>query len=125
MFASNVHRIQQVADSAVRYGRKVCLIGRSMLNVSKVAMQLGELRIPEGKLIQADDLDRYEDNEIVVMTTGSQGEPMSGLARMAFAEHKKLEIKSSDMVIISATPIPATKRACPASSISWFAPAPT
>ncbi len=110
MFASNVHRIQQVADSAVRYGRKVCLIGRSMLNVSKVAMQLGELRIPEGKLIQADDLDRYEDNEIVVMTTGSQGEPMSGLARMAFAEHKKLEIKSSDMVIISATPIPGNEK---------------
>jgi ribonuclease J len=69
MFASNVHRIQQVVDSAVRYGRKVCLISRSMVNVSKVAMQLDELRIPEGKLLQADDLDRYEDNELVVITT--------------------------------------------------------
>jgi ribonuclease J len=110
MFASNVHRIQQVADAAVRYGRKVCLIGRSMVNVSKVAMQLGELRIPEGKLLQVDDLDRHDDNELVVITTGSQGEPMSGLVRMASAEHKKLEIKGSDMVIISATPIPGNEK---------------
>lgn len=110
MFASNVHRIQQVVDSAVRFGRKVCLIGRSMVNVSKVAMQLDELKIPEGKLLQADDLDRYEDNELVVITTGSQGEPMSGLARMAFAEHKKLEIKGSDMVIVSATAIPGNEK---------------
>ncbi len=110
MFASNVHRIQQVVDAAVRYNRKVCLIGRSMVNVSRVAMQLGELFIPEGRLLSADDLDRYDDNELVVMTTGSQGEPMSGLSRMAFAEHKKLEIKSSDMVIISATPIPGNEK---------------
>jgi ribonuclease J len=110
MFASNVHRIQQVVDSAVRYNRKVCLMGRSMVNVSKVAMQLDELRIPEGRLLQPDDLDRYEDDELVVITTGSQGEPMSGLARMAFAEHKKLEIKASDMVIISATPIPGNEK---------------
>jgi ribonuclease J len=109
-FASNVHRIQQVVDAAVRYNRKVCLIGRSMVNVSKVAMQLDELRIPEGRLLQADDLDRYEDNELVVITTGSQGEPMSGLARMAFSEHKQLEIKGSDMVIISATPIPGNEK---------------
>lgn len=110
MFASNVHRIQQVVDAAVRYNRKVCLIGRSMVNVSKVAMQLDELRIPEGRLLQADDLDRYEDNELVVITTGSQGEPMSGLARMAFSEHKKLEIKGSDMVIVSATAIPGNEK---------------
>ncbi|MEA5068911.1 MAG: ribonuclease J [Christensenellaceae bacterium] len=110
MFASNVHRIQQVVDAAVRYNRKFCLVGRSMLNVSKVAMQLGELKIPEGRLISVDDLDRYDDDEIVVMTTGSQGEPMSGLARMAFAEHRKLEVRKSDMVIVSATPIPGNER---------------
>jgi ribonuclease J len=109
-FASNVHRVQQVVDATVRYNRKVCLIGRSMLNVSKVAVQLGELRIPEGRLVSVDDLDRYDDDELVVITTGSQGEPMSGLARMAFAEHKKLEIRSSDMVIISATPIPGNEK---------------
>ena len=110
MFASNVHRIQQVVDSAVRYNRKVCLIGRSMINVSKIAIQLGDLHIPEGRLVSPDDLDRYEDSELVVITTGSQGEPLSGLTRMAFAEHKKLEIKASDMVIVSATPIPGNEK---------------
>lgn len=110
MFASNIHRIQQVVDAAVRFNRKVCMIGRSMVNVSKVAMQLGELTIPEGRLISADDLERYDDNEIVVITTGSQGETMSGLARMAFAEHKKLTIRETDMVIISATPIPGNEK---------------
>ena len=110
MFASNIHRIQQVVDSAVRHNRKVCLCGRSMVNVSKVAIQLGELLIPEGKLISIDDLDRYSDDEIVVITTGSQGETMSGLTRMAFSEHKKLEIKESDMVIISASPIPGNEK---------------
>ena len=110
MFASNIHRIQQVVDAAVQFDRKVCLIGRSMVNVSKVAVQLGELRIPEGRLLSAEDLDRYENEEIIVITTGSQGEPMSGLARMAFAEHRLLEIKESDMVIISATPIPGNER---------------
>ena len=110
MFASNVSRIQSVVDSSVRFGRKVCLVGRSMVNVAKVAMQLGYLSIPEGKLISADELDRYPDNEITVLTTGSQGEPMSGLSRMAFAEHRKLEIRESDMVIISATPIPGNEK---------------
>lgn len=110
MFASNVSRIQAVVDSSVRFGRKVCLVGRSMVNVSKVASQLGYLNVPEGKLISADDLDRYPDNEITVVTTGSQGEPMSGLSRMAFAEHRKLEIRESDMVIISANPIPGNEK---------------
>ena len=109
MFASNVHRIQQVVDSAQHYGRKVCLTGRSMLNVSSVAMQLGELRIPSDVMISIDDLDRYPDEEIVVITTGSQGEQMSGLTRMAFSEHRKLDIKPSDMVIISANPIPGNE----------------
>ena len=110
MFASNVHRIQSVVDSSVRFGRKVCLVGRSMVNVSKVAAQLGYLKIPEGKLITAEELDRYPDQEITVVTTGSQGEPMSGLSRMAFAEHRKLEIRESDMVIISANPIPGNEK---------------
>ena len=110
MFASNVHRIQAVVDSCVRFGRKVCLMGRSMVNVSKVAMQLGYLKIPEGTLITAEELDRYPDDKITVVTTGSQGEPMSGLSRMAFAEHRKLEIRESDMVILSATPIPGNEK---------------
>ena len=109
MFASNVHRIQQVVDSAQHYGRKVCLTGRSMINVSTVAMQLGELRIPSDVMISIDDLDRYPDEEIVVITTGSQGEQMSGLTRMAFSEHRKLDIKPTDMVIISANPIPGNE----------------
>ena len=110
MFASNVHRIQAVVDSCVRFHRKVCLMGRSMVNVSKVAMQLGYLKIPDGTLITAEEIDRYPDEQIAVVTTGSQGEPMSGLSRMAFAEHRKLEIREGDMVIISATPIPGNEK---------------
>ena len=110
MFASNIHRIQLVVDAARKHGRKVCLIGRSMINVAKVAMQLGDLNIPEGDLVSADDIDRYRDDELAIVTTGSQGEPMSGLSRMAFAEHRKLAIKSSDMVIVSATPIPGNEK---------------
>lgn len=109
MFASNVHRLQQVIDVAVQYNRKVCFVGRSMVNVVGVAMNLGELRIPDGYLIDIDDLDRFRDDEIVVMTTGSQGEPMSGLTRMAFSEHRKLQVKPSDKIIISATPIPGNE----------------
>jgi ribonuclease J len=110
MFASNIHRIQLVVDAATAHGRKVCLIGRSMINVSKVAMQLGDLKIPEGNLLSVDQIDRYDDSELAIVTTGSQGEPMSGLSRMAFSEHKKLIIRPSDMVIISATPIPGNEK---------------
>lgn len=110
MFASNVHRIQMVIDAAVRRNRRVCLIGRSMVNVAKLSMQLGYMTVPEGYLINADDMDRYPDDQIVVITTGSQGEPMSGLSRMAFQEHKKLEILPGDMVIVSATPIPGNEK---------------
>jgi len=109
MFASNIHRVQQVVDCAITYGRKVCFIGRSMINTSTVAMDLGYLVIPRENLIEMDDLDRYRDDQILVLTTGSQGEPMSGLTRMAFAEHRKLQIKQSDKVIISATPIPGNE----------------
>ncbi len=110
MFASNIHRMQMVIDSAISFGRRVCFIGRSMVNVSHVAMDIGELRIPEECLIDVDDLDRYPDEEILVLTTGSQGEPMAGLTRMAYAEHRKLQIRPSDMVIISATPIPGNDK---------------
>ncbi len=110
MFASNINRLQQVIDSGIRFGRKVCFVGRSMVSVSQVAMDLGELVIPPDYLLEIDDLDNYPDNEILILTTGSQGEPMSGLTRMAFSEHRKLAIKPSDKVIISATPIPGNEK---------------
>ena len=110
MFASNINRMQQVIDSAIRFNRKVCFVGRSMVSVSQVAMELRELVIPPGYLLEIDELDRYPDNEILILTTGSQGEPMSGLTRMAFSEHRKLQIKQSDKVIISATPIPGNEK---------------
>ncbi len=110
MFASNVHRIQSVVDAAVHYKRKICMIGRSMVNVTRLAMQLGYLKIPADSLITVDELDRYPDHQLTVVTTGSQGEPMSGLSRMAFAEHRKMELRESDMVILSATPIPGNEK---------------
>ena len=110
MFASNIHRMQMVIDSAIRNGRRVCFIGRSMVNVSRVAMQIGELHVPEECIVDMDNIDQYPDNELLVMTTGSQGEPMAGLTRMAYAEHRKLQIRQSDMVIISATPIPGNEK---------------
>ena len=109
MFSSNINRVQQVANCAAQYGRKVCFVGRSMINVSSVAMELGELNIPRDNLISIDDINRYRDDQVLVITTGSQGEPMSGLTRMAFAEHRKLQIKPSDKIIISATPIPGNE----------------
>ncbi len=110
MFASNIHRMQMVIDNGIRYGRRVCFVGRSMVNVSRVAMEIGELRIPDDYLIDIDSIDNYSDEEVLVMTTGSQGEPMAGLTRMAFAEHRKLQIRPTDMVIISATPIPGNEK---------------
>ena len=110
MFASNIHRMQMVIDRAVAYGRRVCFIGRSMVNVSRVAMQLGELKLRDGDIIEMDNLDQYPDNEVLVMTTGSQGEPMAGLTRMAYSEHRKLQIRPSDTVVISASPIPGNEK---------------
>ena len=110
MFASNINRMQQVIDSGLQFGRKVCFVGRSMVSVSQVAMDIGELVIPPNALLEIDDLDNYPDDEILILTTGSQGEPMSGLTRMAFSEHRKLQIKQSDKVIISATPIPGNEK---------------
>ena len=110
MFASNIHRMQMVIDSAIRFGRRVCFVGRSMVNVSRVAMQIGELHIPEECMVDVDNLDEYPDEELLVMTTGSQGESMAGLTRMAYAEHRKLQIRPTDMVIISASPIPGNEK---------------
>ena len=110
MFASNINRLQQVINCALNYGRKVCFVGRSMINVSQVALELGELVIPPEALIEIDDIENYRDDQILILTTGSQGEPMSGLTRMAYAEHRKLQIKPSDRVIISATPIPGNEK---------------
>ncbi len=109
-FASNIHRVQQIVNAAVAYNRKVAVSGRSMVNVIKVAQELGYLETPEDTFININDLKKYKDEEIALITTGSQGEPMSALTRMANSDHKKLEIKEGDMVIISANPIPGNEK---------------
>jgi ribonuclease J len=109
-FASNVHRIQQVVSTAEKYQRKVCVIGRSMVNNVQVAMDLGYIHIPEGMLIDMEDISEYPPQEIVIVTTGSQGEPMSALTRMATADHRWVGIEPGDTVIISANPIPGNEK---------------
>lgn len=109
-FASNVHRVQQVINSAHRYGRKVAISGRSMENVAEVASTLGYLNIPENTLISIDEIKKYKPNQLVIITTGSQGEAMSALYRMAFSDHKKVEINRGDLVIVSASPIPGNEK---------------
>lgn len=109
-FSSNVHRIQQVVDSAAKYKRKVAVIGRSMVNVVNISRDLGYLNIPDGTLIDIDDTNNYLPNQVVIITTGSQGEPMSALTRMAMSDHKKVGIVPGDTVIISATPIPGNEK---------------
>jgi len=109
-FASNVHRIQQVINAAEMYGRKVTVSGRSMLNTINVAYQLGYLKVKEGTLIDINDMNKYKNNELVIITTGSQGEPMSALSRMAFSEHKKIQLVPEDTIIVSASPIPGNEK---------------
>lgn len=109
-FASNVHRIQQAIDAAVRFRRKVCVVGRSMVNNVTIASRLGYLNVPDGLLIEISELDNYTPEKIVIISTGSQGEPMAALTRMAMAEHRKIEIEPGDTVIISASPIPGNER---------------
>ncbi|MGE5328797.1 MAG: ribonuclease J [Deltaproteobacteria bacterium] len=109
-FASNIHRIQQVINAAVKFQRKIAICGRSMVNVLNVAMKLGYMDVPEGMLIDVDAIDRYKPNQIVIITTGSQGEPMSALSRIASSDHKKIEIMPGDRVIISASPIPGNEK---------------
>lgn len=109
-FSSNVHRIQQVVDSAIKYDRKVAVIGRSMVNVVNIATEMGYLKAPEGTIIDIDETHNYTSDKIVIITTGSQGEPMSALTRMAMNDHKKVDIMPGDTVIISATPIPGNEK---------------
>jgi len=109
-FASNIHRIQQVISTADRFGRKVTIIGRSMINNVKVANSLGYIDIPEGILVEMEEIDNYPPEKMVVVTTGSQGEPMSALTRIATADHRWVGIMPGDTVIISATPIPGNEK---------------
>lgn len=109
-FSSNVHRIQQVIDTAVRYKRKVAVLGRSMVNVVSISRELGYISAPENVIIDIDEINRYSMREIVIITTGSQGEPMSALTRMAMSEHRKVNIVPGDTIIISATPIPGNEK---------------
>lgn len=109
-FASNVHRIQQVICTARKYGRKVAVVGRSMVNNVRISSELGYMDIPEGLLIEMEDINKYPPEELVIVTTGSQGEPMSALTRMATADHRWVGIESGDTVIISASPIPGNEK---------------
>lgn len=109
-FASNVHRVQQIINAAVKNGRKVAVSGRSMENIVEISILLGYMKIPEGVLINLDSINKYPPEKIVIITTGSQGEPMSALTRMAFSDHRKVEITKKDLVIISATPIPGNEK---------------
>lgn len=109
-FSSNIHRLQQIVDTAQKYGRKICFAGRSMVNVKEVSIELGYLKLPEGMEVNIDKVDKLPDDQIVIVTTGSQGENMSGLVRMATNEHKSLDIRKGDMVIVSATPIPGNEK---------------
>ena len=109
-FASNIHRIQQIIDAATVYGRKVAVSGRSMENIINVAIELGYIEVAENTLVPIDTINKYNNDQIVIITTGSQGEPMSALSRMASAEHKKVNIVEGDTIIISATPIPGNEK---------------
>ncbi|WP_097027683.1 ribonuclease J [Clostridium peptidivorans] len=109
-FASNINRIQQIINSSLFYGRKVAFSGRSMEKISKIAMELGYMQLPEDQLISVDDIDKYPADKITIITTGSQGEPMAALSRIAYGAHKKISIEKGDLVIISASPIPGNEK---------------
>ncbi|MBP3812553.1 MAG: ribonuclease J [Acidaminococcaceae bacterium] len=109
-FSSNVHRIQQICDAAVKYKRKVAVMGRSMVNVVSISLELGYLKVPDGVLIDIDEIRNYSNDKIVVICTGSQGEPMSALTRMSMGENRKVQIVPGDTVIISAVPIPGNEK---------------
>ena len=109
-FSSNVHRVQQVINSSITYGRKVAFSGRSMEKISQIAMDLGYLKVPKNTIIKLDDIHKYPDNKVTIITTGSQGEPMSALSRIASGNHKKIALKEKDYIIISASPIPGNTK---------------
>lgn len=110
-FASNVHRVQQIIDAAAKNRRKVAISGRSMENIVEISILLGYMKVPEGVLITLDNIKKYRPNEVVIITTGSQGEPMSALTRMAFSDHRKVEVTKDDLIVISASPIPGNEKA--------------
>lgn len=109
-FSSNIHRIQQIIDSAVKYNRKVAIIGRSMLNAVKTSIELEYLNIPDNTLIDISEIKNYSDHELAIITTGTQGEPMSALSRIASSEHKQVAVKPDDKIIISASSIPGNEK---------------
>ncbi len=109
-FASNVHRVQQIVNSAIKYNRKIAVCGRSMINMIQTARDLGYIECPENIFIDIDMIKNYTDDQLVIITTGSQGEPMSALTRMAAGDHRKVKITPNDLVIISATPIPGNEK---------------
>ena len=109
-FSSNVHRVQQIIDTSARHGRRVAITGRSMLNVVGAATELGYMNIPEGVLVDISEIKRFRPEEITIVTTGSQGEPMSALYRMAFSDHNQVTIGRNDVVILSSSPIPGNEK---------------
>ena len=109
-FSSNVHRVQQIIDVAARHGRKVAITGRSMLNIVGAAVELGYMNVPEGVLIDVTEIRRYSPHEVTLITTGSQGEPMSALYRMAFGEHREVKLGATDVVVLSSSPIPGNEK---------------
>ncbi len=109
-FASNVHRVQQIIDAAAKNHRKVAVSGRSMENIIEISILLGYMKVPEGVLINIDNIKNYKPSQIVIITTGSQGEPMSALTRMAYSDHRQVEITKDDLIILSATPIPGNEK---------------
>jgi ribonuclease J len=109
-FSSNVHRVQQIIDTSVKYGRKVAITGRSMINIVKAAVSLGYMSVPDGVLVDLSEIKKYNPEQITLVCTGSQGEPMSALHRMAFSEHDKITLTHRDLVIISATAIPGNEK---------------
>ncbi len=109
-FSSNVHRVQQIIDASARHGRKVAVLGRSMQNVVGAAVELGYMQVPDGVLIDISEIRRFRDEELTLITTGSQGEPMSALYRIAFAEHDKVKLRPKDLVILSSSPIPGNEK---------------
>lgn len=109
-FASNIHRMQQIADASMMYNRKIVFSGRSMENISNVAMDLGYLHIPKESIVGIEDLNRYPSDKITIITTGSQGEPMAGLSRIAYGSHRHISIEQDELFIISASPIPGNDK---------------
>jgi len=110
-FASNIHRVQQVIDAADALGRRVALLGRSMVRNVRIGRDLGHIEVPKGMLVEGREIDRVPDHQLVIVTTGSQGEPLAALRRMAYREHRQVELRRGDTIVFSATPIPGNERA--------------